>query len=169
MSTIEIVVESGPMWAEYSAAIATLLAATGAGAIAWRSISNRKQADIKAEWWRRVQYAIDKCHSKDLNEVGLGITMLGMLSSEEPYTSQLDENSEPDEAARKAWDWNVTPDDRFFISELMTTILDTVFENTGGGAPGNDWESFTDRMKEVKQETSGGDTLKSPEEGDPHG
>lgn len=133
MTTVEVAIESGHMWAEYSAALATLVAATGAGVIAWRSITNRKRADIKAEWWKRVQYAIEQCFNSDPRRVNIGLEMITVLGTAHPAGSRIEEPHHWSVGwllpARGKSAWVADKDDRTLLSGLLDSIVDAALEN----------------------------------------
>jgi hypothetical protein len=68
--------------------LATLLAATIAGTIAWQALKQRSLADRRAEWWGRAQWALNAALSGDpaLKETGLGI--LGILATSSLATNE---------------------------------------------------------------------------------
>jgi hypothetical protein len=58
--------------------VATLLAASVAALLAWRTLAQRRQADQRSQWWARTQWALDAAMSEDpaRREVGLGVLEL---------------------------------------------------------------------------------------------
>ncbi|GLB67941.1 hypothetical protein [Arthrobacter mangrovi] len=68
--------------------LATLLAATIAGTIAWQALKQRSLADRRGEWWGRAQWALNAALSEDpaLKETGLGI--LGILATSSLATDE---------------------------------------------------------------------------------
>lgn len=119
---------------------ATLIAASAAGFVALRSIHNRRQADIRSEWWNRVQYAIGLCYEDDFHKKLIGMQMLYMLGSNKPISSRLDSYEfrkpvwrHPLDRVRwekevrsiqQGWRWNVHPADAHFLFNVSQEIID---------------------------------------------
>jgi hypothetical protein len=108
---LRAVVESsgGAEWWEVVGALGplvALLAAVVTGVIGWRSLRHsqrvleqeaqadrleleqRALADQKAQWWERVQWALDAAFSGDLNRKAAGIAMVRVLSEPEWLTAE---------------------------------------------------------------------------------
>lgn len=69
---------------EMPAPLATLIvgsAALATGLLGW---SQKRKADQKAEWWRRIQYSIDLITSEKKDEVIVGTLILAHLGNENP-------------------------------------------------------------------------------------
>ncbi len=108
---VRVIVEqfSGAEWWEIVGALGpfvALLAAVISGIIGWRSLRHsqrvleqeaqadrleleqRALADRKAQWWERVQWALDAAFSGDLNRKAAGIAMVRVLSEPEWLTAE---------------------------------------------------------------------------------
>lgn len=77
-----------PYWMEVVRAIgpavgSLLIFATAATAaiVAWKTYRQRKEADERAEWWRRTQWAIDYASDHDLEKGRIGLRTLRFLMS----------------------------------------------------------------------------------------
>ena len=55
------------------------LSALVAAIVAWRAYRQRKEADERAEWWRRTQWAIDYASDEDAGKAGIGLEALSRL------------------------------------------------------------------------------------------
>lgn len=100
---VRVIVEqsNGAEWWQIVGALGplvALLAAVITGIIGWRSLRHsqrvleqeaqadrleleqRALADQKAQWWERVQWALDAAFSGDLNRKAAGIAMVRVLS-----------------------------------------------------------------------------------------
>lgn len=108
---LRVIVEptDGAKWWEVMGALgplAVLLAAVITGAVAWKSVrqsqkaleqeidadrrdlAQRSLADQKAQWWERVQWALDASFSGDTNRKAAGIAMVRVLSEPEWLTAE---------------------------------------------------------------------------------
>ncbi|GAA1408774.1 hypothetical protein AUR04nite_29010 [Glutamicibacter uratoxydans] len=80
---------------EMPAPLATLIvgsAALATGLLGW---SQKRKADQKAEWWRRIQYSIDLITSEKKDEVIVGTLILAHLGNENPQGKILLRRSTP--------------------------------------------------------------------------
>jgi hypothetical protein len=50
-----------------------------AAVIAWRAYRQRKEADERAEWWRRTQWAIDYAVDEEEEKAEIGVEALDLL------------------------------------------------------------------------------------------
>lgn len=77
------------MWMAPFAPFSTAFVAAVAGVIAWRTYVHRRKIDNRAEWWRRVQSAIDLA-TTDADQIGrkTGLTLLSHLSEDPDITSR---------------------------------------------------------------------------------
>lgn len=108
---LRVIVEptGGAEWWEVVGALgplAVLLAAVITGAVAWKSVRQSQKAleqeidadrrdleqrsltDQKAQWWERVQWALDAAFSGDQNRKAAGIAMVRVLSEPEWLTAE---------------------------------------------------------------------------------
>ncbi|MFI7481615.1 hypothetical protein ACH9EU_04275 [Kocuria sp. M1R5S2] len=83
-----------PMWLEVLRALGTglgpvllFVSAVIAAVIAWKTYKQReeadrqhKEADERAEWWRRTQWAIDHASAEDEEKAIIGVEALTLLS-----------------------------------------------------------------------------------------
>jgi hypothetical protein len=80
---VEVFVHSGPAeWWQVVAALgplAVLLGAIVAGVIGWRTLRQKAEADNRAEWWRRTQWALDAVYSGDKKRGTIGLKVLKVL------------------------------------------------------------------------------------------
>jgi hypothetical protein len=80
---IEVLVHSGAAeWWRVVAALgplAVLLGAIVAGVIGWRTLRQKSEADNRAEWWRRTQWALDAVYSGDKKRGTIGLKVLKVL------------------------------------------------------------------------------------------
>lgn len=76
-------------WAEPFAPFSTAVVAAVAGVIAWVSHRHRRISDNRAEWWRRVQYAIDLVRI-ETDKIGrrTGQALLGRLLHDKSTTQR---------------------------------------------------------------------------------
>lgn len=85
-----------PTWVQILIAVAPLgvlvvgitggfVALIGAG-VAFLSYLQRRKADMRAEWWRRVQFATSATVSEDVREGRIGDELLAALVEAEPAT-----------------------------------------------------------------------------------
>lgn len=63
--------------------LAVLLGALVAGVIGWRTLKQKAEADNRAEWWRRAQWALDAVHSGDKQRGTIGLKVLKVLGESE--------------------------------------------------------------------------------------
>ena len=63
--------------------LAVLLGAIIAGFIGWRTLQQKAEADNRAEWWKRTQWALDAVHSGDRKRGTLGLKVLKVLGESE--------------------------------------------------------------------------------------
>lgn len=77
------------IWMAPFATFNTAFVAAVAGVIAWRTYVHRGKIDNCAEWWRRVQSAIDLA-TTDADQIGrkTGLTLLSHLSEDPDITSR---------------------------------------------------------------------------------
>lgn len=59
-----------------------LLAAGIAGYFAWKGLRQKTEADNRAEWWRRAEWALDAYHSGDKEKKLVGLKVLGVLGQD---------------------------------------------------------------------------------------
>lgn len=59
--------------------LAVLLGALVAGVIGWRTLKQKAEADNRAEWWRRTQWALDAVYSGDKEHGTIGLKVLKVL------------------------------------------------------------------------------------------
>ncbi len=57
----------------------TFIAAVIAAVIAYNAYAQRKQADARAEWWRRAQWALEYASDSDIEKVRIGLRALNHL------------------------------------------------------------------------------------------
>lgn len=103
----------------------TLGAAALAAWIAWRSLQQRQRADRHAEWWRRIQWAVEKAMAGDVTEATVAVDVLSAA-----HGSGL-----------------TTDEDLDLLHSITDVILDRVtrdqFEDPGGDIgskhPGRNW------------------------------
>ncbi|MET3809382.1 hypothetical protein [Arthrobacter sp. UYEF3] len=80
---IEAFASTGPAeWWQILAALgplAVLLGATVAGVIGWRTLKQKSEADNRAEWWRRTQWALDAAYSGNTERGTIGLKVLKVL------------------------------------------------------------------------------------------
>lgn len=92
METVTTVLEQTPaQWWEIVNAfgpLATLLSAIIIGGVAWRTLKQRSLADRKAQWWLRVQWALEEALSVDLEKQALGIRMIRVLGQADWLTEE---------------------------------------------------------------------------------
>lgn len=138
MLVAEAALQANSSWAAYSAAIATLLAAAGAGVVAMWSIRNRRRADIRAEWWRRVEYAIEQCFSDERRRQEIGLEMLTVLGTGHPAGSRLERPHHwsvrwllPPKGKSV---WVVAKDDKKFLIGIIDSIVKGVVDTPGHSA-----------------------------------
>ncbi|MDN5685821.1 MAG: hypothetical protein L0G94_03940 [Brachybacterium sp.] len=82
-----------PAWlhiAESSARVLLPIVACLAAIVGWKSYHQRRLADNRAEWWRRVSNAIDLCATDD-DRIGrnTGMTLMNHLLTD-PTATQAD-------------------------------------------------------------------------------
>jgi hypothetical protein len=84
---IEVFVHTGPAeWWQILAALgplAVLLGALVAGVIGWRTLKQKAEADNRAEWWNRTQWALDAVYSGDKKRGTIGLKVLKVLGESE--------------------------------------------------------------------------------------
>ena len=84
---IDVVLHTGPPeWWQVLAALgplAVLLGALLAGIIGWRTLQQKAEADNRAEWWRRTQWALDAVYSGDKKRATIGLKVLKVLGESE--------------------------------------------------------------------------------------
>lgn len=72
-----------PEWWQIVAAlspIAVLIGAVVAGIIGYRQIKQKREADNRAEWWKRTQWALDAVYSGDPKRGTVGLKVLTVLA-----------------------------------------------------------------------------------------
>lgn len=82
---------SGPEWLQYVAAFAplsTLLAALIAGWIAWRTLTQRREADRRDQWWQRTQWAIGLAMDPDFSRAVVGLIALKHIAASDLCTAE---------------------------------------------------------------------------------
>jgi hypothetical protein len=119
--TVVVVVLVGVIWGLLTGWLGdTAFVATGAGLIAWLTYLHRYRIDNRAEWWRRVQSAIDLLLNEDDKNVrNTGLALLINLAD----------------------DPALLPHDHKLISDMMIYMMDKVAptddsdtdEQTGSG------------------------------------
>ncbi|QHK21749.1 hypothetical protein GU243_21000 [Pseudarthrobacter psychrotolerans] len=81
---LDVYVHSGPAeWWQIVAALgpaAVLLGALVAAVIGWRTLRQKAEADNRAEWWKRTQWALDAVYSGDKKRAIVGLKVLGVLA-----------------------------------------------------------------------------------------
>ena len=84
---VEVFVQTGPAeWWQVLAALgplAVLLGALVAGVIGWRTLRQKAEADNRAEWWKRTQWALDAVYSGDKKRGTIGLKVLKVLAESE--------------------------------------------------------------------------------------
>ena len=84
---IEVFVHTGPAeWWQILAALgplAVLLGALVAGLIGWRTLKQKAEADNRAEWWKRTQWALDAVYSGDKKRGTIRLKVLKVLGESE--------------------------------------------------------------------------------------
>lgn len=82
-SPVDVFVHSGPAeWWQIVAALgplAVLIGALVAAFIGWRTLRHKAEADNRAEWWKRTQWALDAVYSGDKKLATVGLKVLGVL------------------------------------------------------------------------------------------
>ncbi len=63
--------------------LAVLLGALVAGVIGWRTLKQKAEADNRAEWWKRTQWALDAIYSGDTKRGTIGLKVLKVLGESE--------------------------------------------------------------------------------------
>lgn len=63
--------------------LAVLLGALVAGVIGWRTLQQKAEADNRAEWWKRTQWALDAVYSGDKKRGTIGLKVLKVLGESE--------------------------------------------------------------------------------------
>ena len=63
--------------------LAVLLGALIAGVIGWRTLKQKAEADNRAEWWKRTQWALDAVYSGDKKLGTIGLKVLKVLGESE--------------------------------------------------------------------------------------
>jgi hypothetical protein len=82
---------TAPEWLQYVAAFAplsTLLAAVIAGWIAWRTLTQRREADRRDQWWQRTQWAIGLAMDPDFSRAVVGLIALKHLAGSDLCTAE---------------------------------------------------------------------------------
>ena len=86
-SPIPVTVVAPPAeWWQIVAALspfAVLLAAIIAAIVGFRQIKQKREADNRAEWWRRTQWALDAVYSGDKKRGTVGLKVLTVLAESE--------------------------------------------------------------------------------------
>ena len=59
-----------------SGPLAVLLGALVAGVIGWRTLKQKAEADNRAEWWKRIQWALDAVYSGERKRGTIGLKVL---------------------------------------------------------------------------------------------
>ncbi|MFF2319058.1 hypothetical protein ACFVTE_22650 [Arthrobacter sp. NPDC058097] len=81
-------VAADPDWLRYAAAFAPLLAAVIAAWIAWRTLTQRREADRRDQWWKRTQWAIDLAMDRDFSRAVVGLVALKHLAASDLCTDE---------------------------------------------------------------------------------
>jgi hypothetical protein len=168
-SPIDVVVHSSPAeWWQVLAALgplAVLLGAVLAALIGWntlrqrtagdaRALAQKREADNRAEWWKRTQWALDSSLSEDPRraELGLGIMAVladsGLASSEELKIMTV-AWEEPLEVAEETIAVESTPDDGAMSAAETRSAVDGIWQTTvvdGNPKPGNN-ETTTEQKE----------------------
>ena len=63
--------------------LAVLLGALVAGVIGWWTLKQKAEADNRAEWWKRTQWALDAVYSGDQKRGTIGLKVLKVLAESE--------------------------------------------------------------------------------------
>ena len=63
--------------------LAVLLGALIAGVIGWRTLNQKAEADNRAEWWKRTQWALDAVYSGDKKRGTIGLKVLKVRGESE--------------------------------------------------------------------------------------
>jgi len=97
-SPVRVIVDTGPAeWWQILAALGPLAVLVGgilAALIGWNTLrqrttadalalKQRTDADSRAEWWKRTQWALDQALAKDKNTKALGLATLAVLTRSE--------------------------------------------------------------------------------------
>ncbi|QOD06136.1 hypothetical protein [Pseudarthrobacter sp. BIM B-2242] len=80
------VVAPPPEWWQIVAALsplAVLIGAVVAAIIGFRQIKQKREADNRAEWWKRTQWALDAVYSGDDRRGTVGLKVLTVLAESE--------------------------------------------------------------------------------------
>lgn len=85
------IVEELPPWLQIVIAVGPvgllLVGLVGSG-VAYSSYRQRRHADMRAEWWRRVQFAIEMALSDDPETSRVGAELLGVLGTIDEATAK---------------------------------------------------------------------------------
>lgn len=85
------IVEELPAWLQIAIAVGPvgllLVGLVGSG-VAYSSYRQRRHADRRAEWWRRVQFAVEMALSDDPETSRVGAELLGALGTIDEATSK---------------------------------------------------------------------------------
>lgn len=121
------------------APVATLIVGVIASVVAYVASRHRRQAEIRSEWWRRAQYAIDLCKSGDYSQMRLGMDILSVLGSTVPDDlDSMDEEILPStrkghKTLRKSWEWNATAADYHMLRYISDSVIDVILDNPSDG------------------------------------
>lgn len=77
------VVAPPPEWWQIIAGlspVAVLIGAIVAGVIGYRQLKQKREADNRAEWWKRTQWALDAVYSGDKKRGTVGLKVLTVLA-----------------------------------------------------------------------------------------
>lgn len=79
-----------PTWVQVAIAvgpIGLLVVGLVGGFVAYLNYRQKRRADIRAEWWRRVQFAIEMAFSDDPESSRVGTELLAALAKQRESTS----------------------------------------------------------------------------------
>lgn len=104
------------------APILTLVVGALAAGVALRTFILRSRLDVADEWWKRVQFALEKTTSADPDEAMMGTILLDNLKGE--VDGPPDESRKDSRARRrsKKLQWQVQPRDLEMIRRLVAEI-----------------------------------------------
>lgn len=115
-----------PLWLEVVRAVGlgfgpflTFGAAIIAAVIALRAYRQRKEADERAEWWRRAQWALDHASGQDLERGRVGLRTLDHLVDSELASAE----------------------DRALIAEVLAEVIEAVVERDVRNGDGSDLDN----------------------------
>lgn len=90
---VEVFVQSGPAdWWQVLSALGPLAILAGgilAAVIGWGTLRQRTEADSRAEWWKRTQWAIDSSLSEDPDRAKVGLGLMEVLAAAAPGAEEV--------------------------------------------------------------------------------